>query len=96
MPKSRYQNDRKIRRGQQLATPRYTTRLRQALSSGRLSTTKLVIKENERLDSVAGRVYGDGRYWWVIAVASGIGFAPQVPPGTELVIPNIADALALL
>ena len=47
-----------------------------------------ILKEGERLDQIAGVVYGDGTLWWVIAAASGIGWAMQLPPGTRLRIPD--------
>jgi len=50
--------------------------------------------EAERLDVIAGRVYGDGRLWWIIAAASGIGWWLQVPAGTRLVIPTSLDAIS--
>jgi hypothetical protein len=49
------------------------------------------LDEAERLDVLAGEFYGDGRLWWVICAASGIGFSPQVPAGTRIIIPNIED-----
>ena len=45
------------------------------------------MKEGERLDQIAGVVYGDSTLWWMIAAASGIGWGLQVPPGTKLRIP---------
>ena len=45
---------------------------------------------------IAAQELGDGRNWWMIAAASKIGWAPQVPPGTLLRIPNIDDVLALV
>ena len=50
-------------------------------------------KESERLDIIAGKKWGNGRLWWVIAACSNIGWAPQVPPGTLIKIPNISDVL---
>jgi len=47
-----------------------------------------VLNEGERLDTIAGRVYGNARLWWIIAAASGIGWPLQVPPGTQLLIPT--------
>jgi hypothetical protein len=46
------------------------------------------MEEGERLDSLAGTVYGDASLWWIIASASGIGWGMQVPPGTLIFIPN--------
>ena len=47
-----------------------------------------ILEEGERLDYLAGINYGDSGLWWIIAAASGIGYALQVPPGTVLRIPN--------
>lgn len=49
---------------------------------------RVIITEKDRLDSLAASVYGDGRYWWVLAAASEIGWGLQVPPGTII---NIVD-----
>jgi nucleoid-associated protein YgaU len=56
---------------------------------GTIAYSESVLQEGERLDTIAGKVYGDGRYWWVIAAASGIGWGIQVPPGTVIIIPDI-------
>ena len=60
----------------------------QALAAGQIATRELVLVEGQRLDQIAGRLYGDGRYWWVIAATSGIGWGLQVPPGTRLLVPT--------
>ena len=39
-------------------------------------------------NNIAGEVYDNARLWWIIAAASGIGWAPQAPPGTFLIIPT--------
>ena len=49
--------------------------------------TLYTTKEGERLDQIAGKFYDDGRYWWVIAAASNIGWWLQVPTGTRLIVP---------
>ena len=54
------------------------------------------IKQGERLDIIAGQVYGNSSYWWVIAAASGIGWGLQVPPGTVITIPTDIDDINLL
>ena len=85
---SRYSSDNLADGGKILGTNQSIQRIRNAVSSGTISTTVLVIRDGERLDTIAGRYYGDGRLWWVIAAASNIGWWLQVPPGTRLVIPT--------
>ena len=65
--------------------------IRQNIQNGNIRYDTLTLSEGSRLDTIAGQVYGDGRLWWVLAAASGIGYAPQVPPGTEILIPNLDD-----
>ena len=56
-----------------------------------------ITKEGERLDQLAGKVYGDASYWWAIAAASGIGWGMQVPPGISLRVPiNIGQVEAFV
>ncbi|MBK23564.1 MAG: hypothetical protein CME70_06115 [Halobacteriovorax sp.] len=68
-----------------------------AVETGQIKSRRFVLKESDRLDIIAGRVYGNARLWWVIAAASGIGWSMQVPPGTSLRIPtNINEVAALV
>lgn len=67
--------------------------IRRAALRGTISCSPWIVKEGERLDTIAGRVYGDGTLWWVIAAASAVGWAPQVPPGTRLLVPNDIGAI---
>lgn len=83
----RYDSVGKVRGGQLYGTTRSHVRLRRAAESGRISVREHVVKESERLDTLAGEQYGNGRLWWVIAAASGVGWGLQVPPGTRLLIP---------
>lgn len=83
----RYKSD-SLLGGKILSTNGAIRRLRDAFAAGQISTTSYVVKEGERLDVLAGRFYGDGRLWWVIAAASGIGWWVQVPPGTQLYVPT--------
>ena len=63
-----------------------------AVEDGDIAVQRMTVKENERLDIIAGRVYGNSGLWWVIAAASGIGWSPQVPAGTIVFIPiNLSD-----
>ena len=70
--------------------------IRDALRNNSLSYNTRVLREGQRLDIISFESYGDPRYWWVIAAASGIGWWLQVPPGTRLRIPNLEQILELL
>jgi len=59
-----------------------------AVENGLIDYSTKTLEAGERLDQLAGVYYQDSSYWWVIAAASGIGYALQVPPGTILRIPN--------
>ena len=72
----------------QYATPKGVQYIRKAVRGGRISVSPYTTKEAERLDTIAGKKYGNGKLWWIIAAASNIGWALQVPPGTRLLIPN--------
>ena len=93
----RYKNTQKIQAGRALGTPQAARALAQAAREGRLRLRTRVLKEGERLDTVAGEELGDARMWWIIAACSGIGWAIQVPGGTELKIPAVlAEVKALV
>ena len=67
------------------------------IKSGLIDFDNLTLAGSQRLDVIAGQYYGDSSFWWVIAAASGIGYALQLPPGTVIRIPtNISDALGVL
>lgn len=70
--------------------------IRENIESGNIKHYETILQEGERLDTLAGREYGDGRLWWVIAAASNIGFSPQCPPGTRILVPNIDDISRLV
>jgi nucleoid-associated protein YgaU len=59
------------------------------MADGTLSYSQTITTGAQRLDTIAGREYGDGRYWWIIAAASNIGWGLQVPPGTIIKIPQL-------
>ena len=62
--------------------------IRQAVSRGEINLQTRLLSEAQRLDTIAGEAFGDASLWWVIAAASNIGWALQVPAGTELSIPT--------
>ena len=67
------------------------------VQSGEIDFNTHTLVSGERLDYLAGKFYGDASLWWVIAAASGIGYALQVQPGTILRIPiSINDVFGAL
>jgi hypothetical protein len=65
--------------------------IRDNMVAGNIRFQQLTLQESNRLDILAGMYYGDGRLWWVIAAASDIGWALQVPVGTIIKIPDLTD-----
>jgi hypothetical protein len=57
---------------------------------------RIVLQQNQRLDTIAGDVYGNGKLWWIIAAASNIGWGLQCPAGTILLIPDLSDVAKYL
>lgn len=84
----RYARTPRIRGRRQYGTSLTTIALYNAVERGQVSFDIHILQEGERLDTIAGERYGDGRLWWIIAAASGIGWAAQCPPGTRLRIPR--------
>ena len=93
MPISRYSRTGLIAGGKKQGTSNVHWIIRRAALRGSISCTSHVTTEDQRLDVLAGQMYGDGTLWWVIAAASGIGWGPQVPPGTRLLIPSDIGAI---
>ena len=80
-----------------LETNRTIPIIRAAVKAGSISTIERVLASNTRLDIIAHQQYGDGRLWWIIAAASGIGWGLQLPPGTLVVVPrDIGAVLSLI
>ena len=96
MPFGRYTSIPKINRKRQYGTSRASPALFFAVENGSLKYTPRKLVGGERLDTIAFDVYGDSRYWWVIAAATGIGWCLQVPAGTLLRVPtNLDQALRI-
>ena len=96
MAVSRYSRDPLILNRTTLRTASAFRMVRQAVNAGRLTNTVIVLQGLGRLDELAGKYYGDGRYWWIIAAASNIGWGLQVPGGTNIVIPNLGQVLDII
>jgi len=95
--KSRYSGAIPIDGGRGIPSSGASTKIRNAIISGNLRYTTVLLSESQRLDTVAGQIYGDSSMWWIIAAASGIGWGLQVPAGTVLSIPsNPSKALRMM
>jgi len=70
--------------------------IREGIQNGTIRFTTRKVLQEQRLDSIAGEVYNEGRHWWAIAAASEIGWGLQVPAETIIRIPNISDIASLI
>jgi hypothetical protein len=93
---SRYSRSPVLSFGLQYGTSSAITTIRTAVTNGSLSTREILVRGIERLDSLAGEIYGDARYWWILAAASDIGWGLQVPPGTIIKIPELGAVAQLV
>jgi hypothetical protein len=91
MPFSRYSRTRVMGLGQRFGTSFYIPAIRNGILNGNIRFEEIILDEGERLDVLAGKFYGDGRYSWVLAAASDVGWTLQVPPGTRIRVPNLED-----
>lgn len=93
---SRYTKTSILRMGEQYGTAFGVTIVRTAIKNGTLTTSEFIVHEAQRLDTIAGSIYGDGRYWWVLAATSNIGWGLQIAPGTLLNVADLADVAELI
>jgi hypothetical protein len=93
---SRYTSAPILGYGRSLGTTRIISAIRSAIDNGQLSYSTLIIHDSERLDTIAWNAYKDGRYWWVLAAASNIGWGLQVPPGTVIKVPDLNEVLSFV
>jgi|TARA_Y100000310_G_C20137163_1_gene558572 hypothetical protein len=97
MATSRYAYTPVIMGRSRLATSMNGNRIFNATVEGNLSFSTIILKENQRLDHIAGEAYGSAALWWIIAAASGVGWGLQLPPGTILRVPrNLSKVMALI
>lgn len=82
--------------GRHYGTGRAHEVIRRAIKDGTLAFEPLTLKDAQRLDHIAGQKYGNGRYAWIIAAASDIGWILQVPAGTFLRVPKLEDVARLI
>jgi hypothetical protein len=88
---SRYDNVRRTNRG--FVSTTMTSRIKLAVDDGTIRTQNRVLRQGERLDQIAGELWGDSSLWWILAACSGIGWWLQCPPGTLLRVPLDVDAV---
>lgn len=93
---SRYQRTDILGYNFQYGTSTAHSVIRNAIKTNRVPYKTIVLHEAERLDHIAFRHYENGRYWWIIAAASDVGWGLQVPPGTVINIPDIAEISRLI
>jgi hypothetical protein len=94
---SRYSRDKLTPDLKGLSVPSGINRFRAGLANGEIKVIRYITStQADRLDSLAGAFYGDGRYWWVLAIASGIGWGLQMPPGTVITVPDLKDVEKIL
>lgn len=91
MPISRYARAPRLDLGNQFGTSLAATAIRAAIKSNRIGFKQIIVRGAERLDTLAGTIYGDARYWWILAAASDIGWGLQVPPGTLITVPDLGS-----
>lgn len=70
--------------------------IRNGIANGSIRYEEIVLDENDRLDIIAGKAYGDSSLGWIIAAASNVGWGLQVPPGTRILLPKIDDIKKLV
>lgn len=96
MPLSRFNRTSILDSGAQYGTNHAAEAIRSAIKAGQIRTKTQIMREAQRLDTIAGVEYGDASLWWVICAASNAGWSLQIPPGTILTIPNLADVQAIV
>lgn len=65
-----------------------SSRIYNEVDTGVIPASVSQVTSNKRLDVIAFEAYGDASLWWIIAAASGIGWAMQLSPGTYIRIPT--------
>lgn len=93
---SRYRRTNVLDFGRQYGTGQAHEAIRAAIKAGTLAFQTITLHEAQRLDHLAGVYYGNGRYAWIIAAASDIGWMLQVPPGTYIRIPDFEQVARLV
>jgi len=92
MATSRYSFLNRIN-GEKISTSVISSKIYFAVKNNQVRHNVISLADKQRLDHIAAKNYGDPTLWWVIASASGIGWALQCPPGTTLRVPTDLNAI---
>ena len=82
--------------GKSLGTSFAIPIIRDEVQRGAIPVDEYITKEGDRLDHIAAKKLGSGKWWWVIAATSNVGWSMQVPAGTRLLIPEDIDRIKLI
>lgn len=93
MAARRYSRTQPIKGGTMYGTSYIIPVIRTNIANGNIRYQTITLQESQRLDTLAGQYYGDGRLFWILAIASNIGWALQVPGGTQIKIPLLDDVM---
>jgi hypothetical protein len=93
---SRYARTSKLDLGAQYGTSQAILVIRAAIKAKKLPCSTIVLRGAERLDTLSGVIYGDAKYYWVLAAASDIGWGMQIPAGTIIKIPDLGSVAQLV
>lgn len=93
---SRYARSPRLGFGTFIGSSRSIVAIRKAIKAGTLPVDEILLRGAERLDTLAGSIYGDAAYWWILAAASDVGWGLQLPPGTIIRIPKLESVAALV
>ena len=93
---SRYSRTSVLGFGSQYGTATAVAAVRAAVRAGSIPVKEILLAGADRLDTLAGAIYGDSRYWWILAATSDIGWGLQLPTGTIIKIADLGDVLRLV
>ena len=93
MAKSRYANTRiiKTRDGKRIHSLHQTAKF---VDTSKMSFIPITVSENTRLDTLAGKYLGNGRYWYILAYINNLFYPWNIKKGSIILVPqNVQDIL---
>jgi len=92
----RYDTSAVLSYGKLYGTSLVSRQIYNGIQNGTIRYSEINLSEGERLDVIAGQVYGEGLLYWILCAASGIGYPLQCPPGTIVKVPVLGDVVKAL